>query len=376
MEKPEQLRVIIANLPGSTIDVLAREDEPIQFIMDRITNKLTGEEIMDNSGLDFNRRMYLDGKLINNYGESMRYYNLFGQTWTYQSNCKSGIIGGGLSKNISDKRNGKRVIQFFVVGLSGNTISCRLRSDQTIYDLKHVLTTREGAPTDQQMLVHSGKQLENDGTLAYYNITNDSSIYLLLRLLGGRPFPMLEFADVSNEKGQSKRKLFDTAPRGRFVSDGINIEIQCQCTDYVVIHPYGFGYFDLRDTLTPCPNCGSNTHPIPITVGFISCHYRIYGIKKDGSQYKSNWIRVAPEYQYQIYDTSKKVNWRRLGIEARPLTASIKEPCTICLENLDENEKGNAIVTLSCSHQFHSNCIASWKLSCPVCRAISAQSSL
>jgi hypothetical protein len=40
--------------------------------------------------------------------------------------------------------------------------------------------------------------------------------------------------------------------------------------------------------------------------------------------------------------------------------------CSICLENLNENE---GTKEYQCTHLYHSNCINNWNGSCPTCRA-------
>jgi hypothetical protein len=54
-----------------------------------------------------------------------------------------------------------------------------------ITTVKQLIQNREGIPLDQQRLIFAGKQLEDDLTFAGSNITDDSTIHLMLRLRGG-----------------------------------------------------------------------------------------------------------------------------------------------------------------------------------------------
>ncbi|GBN53536.1 Tubulin beta chain [Araneus ventricosus] len=60
-----------------------------------------------------------------------------------------------------------------------------LSSNVKIIKLKEKIFFNEGIPSDQQILLHSGKILIDSYTLDECNIKNDSTIFLLLRLLGG-----------------------------------------------------------------------------------------------------------------------------------------------------------------------------------------------
>lgn len=86
-------------------------------------------------------------------------------------------------KNKIEKSKSK--INIFLKTLTGKSIEMIVASEITVYELKSILNHLESIPEDQCRLIFGGKQLEDDCTLGDYNIGENSSIHIVLRLRGG-----------------------------------------------------------------------------------------------------------------------------------------------------------------------------------------------
>ena len=75
--------------------------------------------------------------------------------------------------------------QIFVKNLNGKTETYHVDlSNATIAQLKAQIHYKEGIYCDQQRLIYSGKQLENQRMLSEYKIGDNSTLHLVLKLCG------------------------------------------------------------------------------------------------------------------------------------------------------------------------------------------------
>ena len=90
--------------------------------------------------------------------------------------------------NLESANKKEKKIQIFVKNLSGKTITLLVNIDDTVETIKQKIQDKEGCRLDQQrLLLHGGKELENTFTLRHYNIERETTLDMILRLVGGRP---------------------------------------------------------------------------------------------------------------------------------------------------------------------------------------------
>jgi len=78
------------------------------------------------------------------------------------------------------------VFQIFIKTLNGENITINTNPTDKIITIKEQIQKKQDISPAHQRLIYSGKQLEDNNTLYDYNIPNNATLHLVVRLKGGQ----------------------------------------------------------------------------------------------------------------------------------------------------------------------------------------------
>lgn len=94
------------------------------------------------------------------------------------------LVNSGIKTGDTIELKKRETMQIYVRNLTGKTLICDADPTDTIRLIKIFIEFREGIPSNQMKLVFSKMKLEDNRTLADYNIQQKSTIYLIIKLRG------------------------------------------------------------------------------------------------------------------------------------------------------------------------------------------------
>ena len=120
----------------------------------------------------------IKNKTINDSSEIE--YNLIFNKKTFL--FKELLINLGIKPGDTIELKQRSVYQIFVKTMTGKIFTLYVDHSDTFEIIKYFILLKEGIPIDNQRFLFEGRQLEDNRTLADYNIQKESTLFLILRL--------------------------------------------------------------------------------------------------------------------------------------------------------------------------------------------------
>lgn len=152
------MQLFVKTLTGKTVSIEIEEGESIEDVKAKIAEK---EGIPpEQQRIIFGGQQLQDGKTVDDYN-----------------------IGDDATLHLVLRLRGG--MQLFVKTLTGKTVSIEIEEGESIEDVKAKIAEKEGIPPEQQRIIFGGQQLQDGKTIDDYNIGDDATLHLVLRLRGG-----------------------------------------------------------------------------------------------------------------------------------------------------------------------------------------------
>jgi len=153
------MQLFVKTLTGKTVSIEVEEGESIEDVKAKIAEK---EGIPpEQQRLIFGGQQLQDSKTLDDYD-----------------------VGDDATLHLVLRLRGG--MQLFVKTLTGKTVSIEVEEGESIEDVKAKIAEKEGIPPEQQRLIFGGQQLQDSKTLDDYDVGDDSTLHLVLRLRGGK----------------------------------------------------------------------------------------------------------------------------------------------------------------------------------------------